>query len=66
MSMIAKRCFTRAMRVTDRFQMQRLAFKALQEIRIKHRKHWIRKITPSSRQNRTADWLLRQNINQKY
>jgi transposase len=37
MSMIAKRCFPRATRVTDRFHVQRLAVEALQEIRIKHR-----------------------------
>jgi transposase len=37
MTMIAKRCFPRAMRITDRFHVQRLAIEALQEIRIKHR-----------------------------
>jgi transposase len=37
MSMIAKRCFPKAVRVTDRFHVQRLAIEALQEIRIKHR-----------------------------
>lgn len=37
MLMIAKRCFPRATRVTDRFHVQRLAVEALQEIRIKHR-----------------------------
>ncbi|SDF71241.1 Transposase, partial [Dyadobacter soli] len=37
MTMIAKRCFPRAVRVTDRFHVQRLAVEALQEIRIKHR-----------------------------
>lgn len=37
MSVIAKRCFTKATRVTDRFHVQRLAVEALQEIRIKHR-----------------------------
>ena len=37
MSLIAKRCFPRATRVTDRFHVQRLAIEALQEIRIKHR-----------------------------
>lgn len=37
MSMIAKRCFPWATRVTDRFHVQRLAVEALQEIRIKHR-----------------------------
>jgi transposase len=37
MEMIAKRCFPRAIRVTDRFHVQRLAIEALQELRIKHR-----------------------------
>jgi transposase len=37
MTMIAKRCFPRATRVTDRFHVQQLATEALQEIRIKHR-----------------------------
>ncbi|WP_225865639.1 ISAon1 family transposase [Dyadobacter sp. UC 10] len=37
MSMMAKRCFPRATRITDRFHVQRLAIEALQEIRIKHR-----------------------------
>lgn len=37
MGMIAKRCFPKAVRVTDRFHVQRLAIEALQDIRIKHR-----------------------------
>jgi transposase len=37
MTMIAKRCFPRAVRVTDRFHVQRLAIEALQDLRIKHR-----------------------------
>lgn len=37
MEMIAKRCFPRATRVTDRFHVQRLAVVALQEMRIKLR-----------------------------
>jgi transposase len=37
MSMIAKHCFPRAVRVTDRFHVQRLATEALQEMRIKLR-----------------------------
>lgn len=37
MGMIAKQCFPRAVQVTDRFHVQRLAIDALQEIRIKHR-----------------------------
>jgi transposase len=37
MKLITKRCFPTALRVTDRFHVQKLALEALQEIRIKHR-----------------------------
>ena len=37
MGLIAKRCFSNAVRVTDRFHVQKLALEALQEIRIKYR-----------------------------
>jgi transposase len=37
MKIIAKKCFPRAMQVTDRFHVQKLALEALQDIRIKHR-----------------------------
>lgn len=37
MNQIAKICFPKAKRVTDRFHVQKLAFEAVQEIRIKHR-----------------------------
>lgn len=37
MNQIAKACFIRAERITDRFHVQKLAFEAVQEIRIKHR-----------------------------
>jgi transposase len=37
MKLISKRCFPRAIQVTDRFHVQKLALEALQEIRIKHR-----------------------------
>ena len=37
MGVIAKRCFSNAVRVTDRFHVQKLALEALQEIRIKYR-----------------------------
>ena len=37
MGLIAKRCFPNAVRVTDRFHVQKLASEALQEIRIKYR-----------------------------
>lgn len=37
MELIAKRCFRSAVRVTDRFHVQKLASEALQEMRIKYR-----------------------------
>jgi transposase len=37
MGLIAKKCFANAIRVTDRFQVQKLALEALQKIRIKYR-----------------------------
>ena len=37
MGLIAKKCFSNAVRVTDRFHVQKLAHEALQEIRIKYR-----------------------------
>lgn len=37
MNKIAKRCFPAASRVTDRFHVQKLAYEALQEMRIAHR-----------------------------
>lgn len=37
MKMIAKKCFPKAIQVTDRFHVQKLALEALQNIRIKHR-----------------------------
>jgi len=37
MELIAKRCFRSAVRVTERFHVQELASKALQEISMKYR-----------------------------
>jgi transposase len=37
MGLIAKKCFSNATRVTDRFHVQKLATEALQEIKIKYR-----------------------------
>ena len=37
MNEIARKCFTKANRVTDRFHVQKLTYDAVQEIRIKHR-----------------------------
>lgn len=37
MKVIAKKCFPKAIQVTDRFHVQKLALEGLQDIRIKHR-----------------------------
>ncbi|TDE05662.1 hypothetical protein E0F91_05540 [Flavobacterium sandaracinum] len=37
MKLIAKKCFSRAIQITDRFHVQKSALEAMQEIRIKHR-----------------------------
>lgn len=37
MNLIAKKCFPKAVLVTDRFHVQQLAIEAVQELRIKHR-----------------------------
>jgi transposase len=37
MKIICKKCFPKAIQVTDRFHVQKLALEALQDIRIKHR-----------------------------
>ncbi|WP_281637240.1 transposase [Flavobacterium marginilacus] len=37
MKLISKKCFPKAIQVTDRFHVQKLALEAMQEIRIKHR-----------------------------
>jgi transposase len=37
MNLVAKRCFSNAEQVIDRFHVQKLAIEALQEIRINHR-----------------------------
>ncbi|WP_037321241.1 transposase [Salegentibacter sp. Hel_I_6] len=37
MKTIARKCFPKAIQVTDRFHVQKLTFEALQDIRIKHR-----------------------------
>ncbi|MET2997088.1 transposase, partial [Flavobacterium columnare] len=37
MKLIAKKCFPKAIQVTDRFHIQKRALEALQEIRIKYR-----------------------------
>jgi transposase len=36
MKLIARKCFPKAIQVTDRFNVQKLAIEALQEIGIKH------------------------------
>ena len=37
MNLIAQKCFPKATRVTDRFHVQKLAYDAVQQLRIKHR-----------------------------
>lgn len=37
MNLIVKRCFTKATKVIDRFHVQKLAYEALQEMRVNHR-----------------------------
>ena len=37
MKLVAKKCFSKAIQVTDRFHVQRLTAQAVQDIRIKHR-----------------------------
>lgn len=54
MTMIAKRCFPRAVRVTDRFHVQRLAVEALQEIRVKHRWEALEQENDAIEQAKTA------------
>ena len=47
MKLIAKKCFPKAIQVTDRFHVQKLTLEALQEIRIKHRwELWTRRTNP--------------------
>jgi transposase len=64
MTMIAKRCFPKATRVTDRFHVQILAIEALQEIRIKHRWEALDQENDAIEQAKAAngvnpqDWLL--------
>jgi transposase len=54
MEQIARRCFPRAVRVTDRFHVQRLAIEALQEIRIKHRWEALEQENDAIEQAKTA------------
>ena len=37
MNLVVKHCFTKATKVIDRFHVQKLAYEALQEMRVKHR-----------------------------
>lgn len=56
MNLIVKRCFPNATKVIDRFHVQKLAYDALQEIRIKHRWDAINKETndiQNARSNKT-------------
>ena len=57
MKVIAKKCFPKAMQVTDRFHVQKLALEALQDIRIKHRWEAI---------DHENDQIKKSKIDQKY
>ena len=57
MKVIAKKCFPKAMQVTDRFHVQKLALEALQDIRIKHRWEEI---------DHENDQIKKSKIDQKY
>lgn len=52
MKMIAKKCFPKAIQVTDRFHVQKLALDALQDIRFKHRWEAIDQENEQIKQNR--------------
>jgi transposase len=55
MSRIVRRCFPKAMRVIDRFHVQKLAYDALQEIRIAHRWDAINAETNAMEQAKLTD-----------
>ena len=57
MKVIAKKCFPKAIQVTDRFHVQKLALEALQDIRIKHRWEAI---------DHENDQIKKSKTNQKY
>lgn len=65
MKLIAKRCFPKAVQVTDRFHVQKLALEALQEIRIKNRWEAIdnenEAILNAKRQNKTYSPIVFEN-----
>ena len=48
MNLIAQKCFLKATRVTDRFHVQKLAYDAVQQLRIKHRWEAIESINNSN------------------
>ena len=48
MNLIAQKCFPKATRVTDRFHVQKLAYDAVQQFRIKHRWEAIESINNSN------------------
>ena len=55
MKLIVKRCFPKAVQVTDRFHVQKLALDALQDIRIKHRWKAIDKENNDIKEAKTND-----------
>lgn len=59
MKTIANKCFPKAIQVTDRFHVQKLALEALQEIRIKHRWDAIDQENEEIKQARANDRTFR-------
>jgi transposase len=55
MRKIVRRCFPNAVRVTDRFHVQKLAYDALQEMRIAHRWDAINEETEAKEQSKLSD-----------
>jgi len=62
MKTIAKKCFPKAMQVTDRFHVQKLATQALQDIRIKHRWDVIDFENEQIKQARSANKIFRPQV----
>lgn len=50
-----RRCFSKAHRVIDRFHIQKPAFEATQEIRIKHRREAIQEETDQKENSKCTD-----------
>lgn len=62
MKTICKKCFPKAIQVTDRFHVQKLALEALQDIRIKHRWDAIDLENENIKRSRAQDEIHRPEI----